>query len=75
MPGGGNWIARRGTPSGGGSVREDAAATRPTVRLLDRSDLDAALAVCARDVVANTFGSMTVERYIAGYEAALASRA
>jgi len=55
VPGGGNWIARRGTPSGGGSVREDAAATRPTVRLLDRSDLDAALAVCARDVVANTF--------------------
>ncbi|HEY6796871.1 MAG TPA: GNAT family N-acetyltransferase [Kineosporiaceae bacterium] len=28
---------------------------RPSVRLLERADLDAALAVCARDVVANAF--------------------
>jgi predicted GNAT family acetyltransferase len=36
---------------------------RSTLRILDRADLDAALAVCSRDVVANTF---VASRLIAG---------
>jgi predicted GNAT family acetyltransferase len=36
-------------------VGEDAGVLRPTVRLLDRSDLDAALEICDRDPVANAF--------------------
>jgi len=36
-------------------VGEDASVLRSSVRLLDRHDLDEALALCARDVVANLF--------------------
>ena len=51
----GGWLARRADSPGTGAVGEDASVLRSTVRLLDRADLDAALAVCARDVVANAF--------------------
>jgi uncharacterized protein len=54
MPSGG-WSARRADSPVLGGVREDASVLRSSVRLLDRADLDAALAVCARDVVANAF--------------------
>ena len=54
MPAGG-WLARRAGSPGAVGVGEDASVLRSTVRLLDRADLDAALAVCARDPVANAF--------------------
>jgi uncharacterized protein len=44
-------------------VGEDACVLRSSVRLLDRHDLDEALALCARDVVANLF---VAARLVAG---------
>jgi len=46
---------RRGPSPRGGEVSEDASVLRSSVRLLDRADLDAGLAVCGRDPVTNAF--------------------